>query len=195
MQACWSRFWHNLLHYRYVCTYIYILLYIYIHSHCLDMSGLEFAYLAQPSRAVHFNLRNNKCVWSLSRDVHIFQSNGGHWRPSPWPSKSLQRPGGIISAQSWLQFNIASSFHLRSRDPPRPGGKGRGSRSPHDSRHETCGKRVGNVWETCGKRVGNLQNSSFGMPRHRAARSSGSAHCLVQSSHPEMWKSCAAPVL
>ena len=151
MQACWSRFWHNLLHYRYVCTYIYIYYYIYIHSHCLDMSGLEFAYLAQPSRAVHFNLRNNKCVWSLSRDVHIFQSNGGHWRPSPWPSKSLQRPGGIISAQSWLQFNIASSFHLRSRDPPRPGGKGRGSRSPHDSRHETCGKRVGNVWETCGK--------------------------------------------
>ena len=134
-------------------AHIYIILYIYIHSHCLDMSGLEFAYLAQPSRAVHFNLRNNKCVWSLSRDVHIFQSNGGHWRPSPWPSKSLQRPGGIISAQSWLQFNIASSFHLRSRDPPRPGGKGRGSRSPHDSRHETCGKRVGNVWETCRTRA------------------------------------------
>lgn len=138
-----------------VWRYMYIY-YIYIHSHCLDMSGLEFAYLAQPSRAVHFNLRNNKCVWYCVVPFKGSSHVSEQWRPSPWPSKGLQRPGGIIfiiSAQSLLQFFTSlpaiSSFHLRSRDPPRPGGKGRGSRSPHDSRHETCGKRVGNVWETC----------------------------------------------
>ena len=146
---------HIYIHSHCLEIYIYI---ISIHSHCLEMSGLEFAYLAQPSRAVHFNLRNNKCVWYCVVPFKGSSHFSEQWGPSPWPSKSLQRPGGIIfiiSAQSLLQFftslPASSSFHLRSRDPPRPGGKGRGSRSPHDSRHETCGKRVGNVWETCGK--------------------------------------------
>jgi len=169
------------------------------------MSGLEFAYLAQPSRAVHFNLRNNKCVCGPFQGMFTFfraMAAIGVLRRGrakackdlvasfqPKVDCSLTSLPASTSVAEILPGQVAKveeAVHLTIPDTKRVGNVWETCGKRVGNVWETCGKRVGNVWETCGKRVGNLQNSSFGMPRHRAARSSGSAHCLVQSSHPEM---------
>ena len=169
--------------------YIYIILYIYniyIHSHCLDMSGYVWIGICLPcttSRAVHFNLRNNKCVCGPFQGMFTFframAAIGVLRRGRAKACKDL-----VASFQPKVDCSLTSLPASTSVAEILPGQVAKVEEAVHLTIPDT--KRVGNVWEACGKRVGNLQNSSFGMPRHRAARSSGSAHCLVQSSHPEM---------
>ena len=123
------------------CCTIYIYAYIliclsYLLSGCVRNGNcLHCTHL----KGLHFNLRTNKCVcvWSLSMDVvNMFESWKAcrptepklkhsawfSWHPPPWPaSKSLQRPGGITSAQCFEQFidvycnNLQHVHHVPTR--------------------------------------------------------------------------------
>ena len=140
--------------YIYYIIYIYIILYIiyiyilYIHSHCLDMSGLEFAYLAQPSRAVHFNLRNNKCVCGPFQGMFTFframAAIGVLRRGRAKACKDL-----VASFQPKVDCSLTSLPASTSVAEILPGQVAKVEEAVHLTIPDT--KRVGNVWETCGK--------------------------------------------
>jgi hypothetical protein len=151
MQACWSRFWHNLLHYRYVCTYIYILLYIYIVIVwiCLDWNLLTLHNLQGPSTS----------TWETTNVCGPFQGMFTFFRAMA--AIGVLRRGRakackdlVASFQPKVDCSLTSLPASTSVAEILPGQVAKVEEAVHLTIPDT--KRVGNVWETCGKRVGNV---------------------------------------
>ena len=146
MQACWSRFWHNLLHYRYVCTYIYIILYIYIVIVwiCLDWNLLTLHNLQGPSTS----------TWETTNVCGPFQGMFTFFRAMA--AIGVLRRGRakackdlVASFQPKVDCSLTSLPASTSVAEILPGQVAKVEEAVHLTIPDT--KRVGNVWETCGK--------------------------------------------